>query len=163
MDYHTPWTRSDRLNLPQIRRGSEGPDAFPSTRDGFIGTRVEQQVKHHCQRQTRLGRSLRIPKHRDGCSTVNRVRSSQPSLTTSVRLGRFRCIPKRRDGCNVQTVQTTDLPNTSRVLSTNPVKPTQPVSVSKARPRASRSSSTVEGRRATDETQRPTTRRVRVP
>jgi len=48
-------------------------------------------------------------------------------------------------------------------LSTNTVKPTQPVSVSKARPRASRSSSAVEGRRATDETQRPTTHRVRVP
>ena len=48
-------------------------------------------------------------------------------------------------------------------LSTNSVKPTQPVSVSKARPRASRSSSAVEGRRATDETQRPTTHRVRVP
>ena len=39
-------------------------------------------------------------------------------------------------------------------LSTNTVLPTQPVSVSKARPRASRSSSAVEGRRATDETQR---------
>ena len=48
-------------------------------------------------------------------------------------------------------------------LSTNTVKPTQPVSVSKARPRASRSSSAVEGRWVTDETQRPTTHRVRDP
>ena len=48
-------------------------------------------------------------------------------------------------------------------LSTNTVKPTQPVSVSKARPRASRSSSAVEGRRATDETQRHSMHRVRVP
>ena len=86
-----------------------------------------------------------------------------PSLTTRVRLGRFRRIPERRDGCNVQTVQTTDLPSSSRVLSTNPVKPTQPVSVSTARPPASRSSSAVEGRWATDETQRPTTHRVRLP
>ena len=88
---------------------------IPEPRDGFISTRDERQAKHHCQRQTRLGRSLRIPKHRDGCSTVNRVRSSRPSLTTRVRLGRFRRIPERRDGCNVQTVQTTDLPNSSRV------------------------------------------------
>ena len=43
------------------------------------------------------------------------VRRSRPSLTTRVRLGRFRRIPERRDGCNVQTVQTTDLPNSSRV------------------------------------------------
>ena len=50
-----------------------------------------------CQRQTRLGRSLRIPKHRDGCSTVNRVRSSRPSLTTRVRLGRFRRIHVEMD------------------------------------------------------------------
>ena len=53
--------------------------------------------------------------HRDGCPTVNMVRSSRPSLTTRVRLGRFRRIPERRDGCNVQTVQTTELPNSSRV------------------------------------------------
>ena len=85
---------------------------IPEPRDGFISTRDERQAKHHCQRQTRLGRSLRIPKHRDGCSTVNRVRSSRPSLTTRVRLGRFRRIPERRDECNVQT---TDLPNSSRV------------------------------------------------
>ena len=104
MDYHTPWMRSDQLNFPH---------RYP--RDGFISTRDERQAKHHCQRQTRLGRSLRIPKHRNGCSTVNRVRSSWPSLTTWVGLGRFRLIPERRDGCYVQTVQTTDLPNSSRV------------------------------------------------
>ena len=46
---------------------------------------------------------------------MNSVRSSRPSLTSRVRLGRFRRIPERRDGCNVQTVQTTDLPNSSRV------------------------------------------------
>ena len=40
------------------------------------------------------------------------------------------------------------------IPSTNSVKPTQPVSVSKVRPRASRSSSAVEGRRATDKTHR---------
>ena len=110
MDFHTRWMRSDRLNLPtdteRFRR---------SRRIRFISTRDERQAKHHCQRQTRLGRSLCIPKCRDGCSTVNRVRSSRPSLTTRVRLGRFRRIPERRDGCNVQTVQTTGLPNSSRV------------------------------------------------
>ena len=40
------------------------------------------------------------------------------------------------------------------IPSTNSVKPTQPVSVSKVRPRASRSSSQGEGRRATDKSQR---------
>ena len=115
MDYHTPWMRSDRLNLPTDTERFRRSRRIPEPRDGFISTRDERQAKHHCQRQTRLGRSLRIPKHRDGCSTVNRVRSSRPSLTTRVRLGRFRRIPERRDGCNVQTVQTTDLPNSSRV------------------------------------------------
>ena len=107
--------RSDRLRFPhEARRSLRRSRRIPEHRDGFISTRDERQAKHHCQRQTRLGRSLRIPKHRDG-STVNRVRSSRPSLTTRVRLGRFRRIPERRDGCNVQTVQTTDLPNSSRV------------------------------------------------
>ena len=102
--------------ISRMRQGSlRRSRRIPGPRDGFISTRDERQAKHHCQRQTRLGRSLRIPKHRDGCSTVNRVRSSRPSLTTRVRLGRFRRIPERRDGCNVQTVQTTDLPNSSRV------------------------------------------------
>ena len=110
MDYHTRWMRSDLLNLPTDTERLRRSRRIPEPRDGFI-----RQAKHHCQRQTRLGRSLRIPKHRDGCSTVNRVRSSRPSLTTRVRFGRFRRIPERRDGCNVQTVQTTDLPNSSRV------------------------------------------------
>ena len=122
-----------------------------------------RQAKHHCQRQTRLGRSLRIPKHRDGCSTVNRVRSSWPSLTTRVRLGRFWRIPERRDGCNVEQSRRLICQTAHGSLSTNTVKPTQPVSVSKARPRVSRSSSAVEGRRATDETQRHSTHRVRAP
>ena len=153
MDYRTPWMRSGRLNLPTDTERFRRSRRIPEPRGGFISTRDERQAKHHCQRQTRLGRSLRIPKHRDGCSTVNRIRSSRPSLTTRMRLGRFRRIPERRDGCNVQTVQTTDLQTAHGSLSTNTVKPTQPVSVSKARPRASRSSSAVEGRRATDETQ----------
>ena len=115
MDYHTPWMRSDRLNLPTDTERFRRSRRIPGPRDGFISTRDERQAKHHCQTRTRLGRSLRIPKHRDGCPTVNMVRSSRPSLTTRVRLGRFRRIPERRDGCNVQTVQTTDLPNSSRV------------------------------------------------
>ena len=107
--------RSDRLNLPTDTERFRRSRRIPEPRDGFISTRDERQAKHHCQRQTRLGRSLRIPEHRDGCSTVNRVRSSRPSLTTRVKLGRFRRIRERRVGCNVQTVQTTDLPNRSRV------------------------------------------------
>ena len=107
--------RSDRLNVPTVTERFRRSRRTPEPRDGSISTRDERQARHHCQRQTRLGRSLRIPKRRDGCSTVNRVRSSRPSLTTRVRLGRFRRIPERRDGCNVQTVQTTDLPNSSRV------------------------------------------------
>ena len=107
--------RSDRLNLPIDTERFRRSRRIPEPRDGFISTRDERQAKHHCQRQTRLGRTLRIPKHRDRCSTVNRVRSSRPSPTTRVRLGRFRRNPERRDGCNVQTVQTTDLPNSSRV------------------------------------------------
>ena len=149
MDDQTPWMRSDRLNLSTDTERFRRSRRIPGPRDGFISTRDERQAKHHCQRQTRLRRSLRIPKHRDGCPTVNRVRSSRSSLTTRVRLGRF-----RRLIC--QTAHGS--------LSTNTVKPTQPVSVSKARPRASRSSSAVEGRRATDdETQRHSTHRVRVP
>ena len=120
MDFHTPWMRSDRLNLPTDTERFRRSRRIPEPRDGFISTRDERKAKHHCQRQTRLGRSLRIPKHRDGCSTVNRVRSSRPSLTTWVRLGRFRRIPERRDGCNVQTVQTTDLPNNSQVPFNQP-------------------------------------------
>ena len=115
MDYHTPWMRSDRLNIPTDTERFRRSRRIPGPRDGFISTRDERQAKYHCQTRTRLGRSLRIPKHRDGCPTVNMVRSSRPSLTTRVRLGRFRRIPERRDGCNVQTVQTTDLPNSSRV------------------------------------------------
>ena len=115
MDYHTPWMRSDRLNLPTDTERFRRSRRIPEPRDVFISTRDERQAKHHCQRETRLGRSLRIPKHRDGCSTVNRVRSSWPSLTTWVGLGRFRLSPERRDGCYVQTVQTTDLLNSSRV------------------------------------------------
>ena len=107
--------RSDRLNLPTDTERFRRSRRIPEYRDGFISTRDERQAKHHCQRQTRLGRSLRIPEHRDGCSTVNRVRSSRPSLTRRVRLGKFRRIPERQDGCNVQTVQTTDLPNSSSV------------------------------------------------
>ena len=80
MDYHTPWMRSDRLNLPTDTESFRRSRRIPGPRDGFISARDE--AKHHCQRQTRLGRSLRIPKHRDGCPTVNMVRSSRPSLTT---------------------------------------------------------------------------------
>ena len=116
MDYRAPWMRSVRLNLPTDTERFRRSRRIPEPRDGFISTRDKRQAKYHCQRQTRLGRSLRIPKHRDRCSTVNRVRSSWPSLTRRVRLGRFWLIPERRDGCYVQTVQTTDLPNSSRVL-----------------------------------------------
>ena len=159
MDYRTPWMRSDRLNLPTGTERFRRSRRIPEPRDGFTSTRDERQAKHHCQRQTRLGRSLRIPKHRNGCSTVNRVRSSRPSLTLEGS-GAFQNVEM-----DVMSRQSRRLicQTAHGSLSTNSVKPTQPVSVSKARPRASRSSSAVEGRRATDETQRPTTHRVRVP
>ena len=105
--------RSDRLNLPTDTERFRRSRRIPEPPDGFISTRMSRPSI--TVRDIRFGRSLRIPKHRDGCSTVNRVRSSRPSLTTSMRLGRFRRSPERRDGCNVQTVQTTDLPNSSRV------------------------------------------------
>ena len=104
MDYHTPWMRSDRLNLPT--------DTFPGPEMDSTALGMSGRPSITVSDRQDLG---------DPCTFPNIVMDARQSTwfgaagQTRVRLGRFRCIPERRDGCNVQTVQTTDLPNSSRV------------------------------------------------